>query len=1032
MNRRPAIAHLFPWQLTTGGAQRFLFTLASAFSTFCDVYIIAPNDRSHDDVWSHTLPHNVQVRKFDQSDHAQAILQEIKPDIVHHHHPKSTWMMKFIQGRYKRVGTCHCWDHNKNAAPWIVPICPNNVSEYRIVRHGVDIDLFKPAKRRKASKPFVIGFVGRRSIEKLPLSFVTALSEWNAPADFIVRFVGHGALNPHTEALGETLAAIPCVEMLDDVLPDEMPEQYQQMDVLVIPSENDSVSFVALEAMACGVPVVARAIEGLPDTVGNAGILIDVDIAADDDSQFFVEIEALAKDKKRFSALRKKARARAVEQFPLGKMIAGYETVYAKRTDGVVRRPKGFEVSVVVPVWNTDPAWLRESVESILSQRGVAFELVIVDDGSDRQDTLLELDRIAAENPSVVVLLHKLQGGISETLNVGIRAARADIIARHDADDIMPDGRLALQLPMMVDADVVSGQMSLLSGKPTNVLALNPAVAIEAQPWCVAHPTVMMYRYQVLSIGGYTQKGPAQDFDLWCRLQRAGAIFKVAQDEFVCYREHIDPDSIGDYTTNRIVEIAAWHDWKHKHLDPSPIAPVTWNRNIFDNARTSDLAEKPLPKKKPSIEPRTNRKSSIGGVRWKKKEIPTERTSQRGPNGAGVRWEKKKPPVEPRTSRRGGRVRWQRKSHSAKDSKTEPLSVEVKAKPKVEIVLAPRRLSLTDTPRLGMILRADHGGLARISQDFYKYIKPDKSIIIDVGHDPINLEAFPGINPEIVRYSVDPCLPNELLESWMEDLDVIVTFETPYNWALFDMARKRGIRTIMMVDYEYLDNPLPGRADVLWMPVNWHMTDIHREEGSATFIPMPIDRDRFVYRERTEAKTFVSVLGHPHLIEDRGGVKALLAAIPLVKNQDVRFILRSIQEIPQITDPRVTVDVSCKDNPEDNWTEGDIFLHPRRYAGMSLPMNEALACGLPVLMTDMIPQNTILPPHWLFAPRSVKPFKLRRTVEIAEQSPKIIAATIDNWAGRDIRVESQLANRMADAISWKRMLPAIKRMIFDE
>ena len=334
--------------------------------------------------------------------------------------------------------------------------------------------------------------------------------------------------------------------------------------------------------------------------------------------------------------------------------------------------------------------------------------------------------------------------------------------------------------------------------------------------------------------------------------------------------------------------------------------------------------------------------------------------------------------------------------------------------------------------KLGMILRGDDGGLARISQDFYKHIKPDKVIIVDVGRAPLNLKAFPDIKPEIAPYKTQPCPSRKLLESWMEDLDVILTFETPYNWDLFDMARERGIRTVLMVDYEYLKNPLPSRADVLWMPVKWHLDDIQRDEGGATFIPMPVDRDRFVFKERTKAKTFVSVLGHPHLAEDRGGVNALLAAIPLVRNRGVRFILRSIQEIPRINDPRVTVDISRKDNPEENWTEGDVFLHPRRYAGMSLPMDEALSCGMPVLMTDMIPQNGLLPAHWLFAPKNVKPFLLCRDVEIAEQSPRNIAAMIDQWAGRDIRFESQLANQIAEENSWKRMLPTIKRMLFDE
>jgi len=149
-----------------------------------------------------------------------------------------------------------------------------------------------------------------------------------------------------------------------------------------------------------------------------------------------------------------------------------------------------------------------------------------------------------------------------------------------------------------------------------------------------------------------------------------------------------------------------------------------------------------------------------------------------------------------------------------------------------------------------------------------------------------------------------------------------------------------------------------------------------------------------------------------------------------VENKDVRFLFHSMQPLPEIDDPRVTIDLSIKDKPEDNWKLGDVFIYPRRYAGMSLPMNEALSCGFPVLMPDVAPQNKVLPRHWLYKVEEVQPHKLRRLVEIATISPVELAAKIDEWAMKDITQESRLADQIASETSWGRMLPAFRELIY--
>lgn len=89
------------------------------------------------------------------------------------------------------------------------------------------------------------------------------------------------------------------------------------------------------------------------------------------------------------------------------------------------------KVSIIVPVYNA-AARLTGCVDSILDQTFGAFELILVDDGSDDGSGAL-CDRYAAD-PRVRVL-HKQNGGPGQARNSGIRLARGEYIGFVDADD---------------------------------------------------------------------------------------------------------------------------------------------------------------------------------------------------------------------------------------------------------------------------------------------------------------------------------------------------------------------------------------------------------------------------------------------------------------------------------------------------------------------------------------------------------------------------------------------------------------------
>jgi glycosyltransferase involved in cell wall biosynthesis len=96
-------------------------------------------------------------------------------------------------------------------------------------------------------------------------------------------------------------------------------------------------------------------------------------------------------------------------------------------------------ISCVIPVFNGE-GFLLEAIKSVRSQHGVELEIIVVDDGST--DRSAELARSV---PGVRVVTQSNRG-TAAARNYGLRLARGELIAFHDADDIWLPGKLAAQL----------------------------------------------------------------------------------------------------------------------------------------------------------------------------------------------------------------------------------------------------------------------------------------------------------------------------------------------------------------------------------------------------------------------------------------------------------------------------------------------------------------------------------------------------------------------------------------------------------
>ncbi len=201
-----------------------------------------------------------------------------------------------VQGETQVVAAANALVANTDAeAASLVSLydaCPDIV---HVVSPGVDLYTFTPGQGRSAARTIVglpqealvVSFVGRIQPHKGPEVLIRATSELvkHSPLlrhKLIVNIMG-GASGANTEEV-DRLKELATWLGIDDVVRFSPPvpradlaQWYRAADLVVVPSYSESFGLVALEAQACGTPVVATAVGGLRTAVadGISGVLVD-------------------------------------------------------------------------------------------------------------------------------------------------------------------------------------------------------------------------------------------------------------------------------------------------------------------------------------------------------------------------------------------------------------------------------------------------------------------------------------------------------------------------------------------------------------------------------------------------------------------------------------------------------------------------------------------------------------------------------------------------------------------------------------
>lgn len=209
------------------------------------------------------------------------------------------------------------------------------------IPNSVDVDLFCPGKGARKQGVRQICFIGRLAEEKGVRYLLRAMGEirkeWKGVKLFIA---GDGPVRGDLEELSRQLGVMDDTVFAghrEDVLP-----CYQQADLFVLPSLAEGLSLSLLEALSCGLPVIATAVGGSGEVldprragepiapsryrIAEYGVLVNPgDVAG-----LAGAVLRLLRDGELSAQLRERARRHVRENYALDGVIARYRTLYAE------------------------------------------------------------------------------------------------------------------------------------------------------------------------------------------------------------------------------------------------------------------------------------------------------------------------------------------------------------------------------------------------------------------------------------------------------------------------------------------------------------------------------------------------------------------------------------------------------------------------------------------------------------------------------------------------------------------------------
>lgn len=321
--------------------------------------------------------------------------------------------------------------------------------------------------------------------------------------------------------------------------------------------------------------------------------------------------------------------------------------------------------------------------------------------------------------------------------------------------------------------------------------------------------------------------------------------------------------------------------------------------------------------------------------------------------------------------------------------------------------------------RVGVITTATDRGLGTQTWEAARHL--DAEVLIVDQRDPrfpAHIDRHPGA--PVVRTAGGLHHP-DTVRGWLATVDAVYSAETLFDKRLPVWADAAGVTTVLHANPEFWTNT--ERPHRLWSATPWRkdaMPD-HTE-----IVPFPVATDRFTPATPHDGPCRWLHVAGKRALADRNGTDTVVAALPLLKEEcEVRLVVQH-GDLPDLPDLPPHVTVTVVPSPADYWRlydDSDALVLPRRYGGLCLPAQEAMAAGLAVLMTEVGP-NEVWPGPRVKVGYLGKERMPAGRVPVYGSTPAHLAREMDKLADPGLRHGWQrLSREWATAHSWDVMAP---------
>ena len=223
-------------------------------------------------------------------------------------------------------------------------------------------------------------------------------------------------------------------------------------------------------------------------------------------------------------------------------------------------------VSTIIPVYNR-PEMVCKAVESVLEQTYRPIEIILIDDGST-DNTPSVLDKMAAEHPNIINVIHKENGGPGLAREAGRLVARGEFIQYLDSDDWLLTKKFKLQVKALrenSECDIAYG-VSCLVDSNGNTLAepskwtgrkfehLFPALLVDR--WWHTHTP--LFRRSISDAAGAWLKQRPEDWDVEARMGALKVKLAYCDAVLSCQRSHSDSNRVSRGPFKQYLPDEAW------------------------------------------------------------------------------------------------------------------------------------------------------------------------------------------------------------------------------------------------------------------------------------------------------------------------------------------------------------------------------------------------------------------------------------------------------------------------------------------